>query len=393
MNTLERLFRKKIRLVIGLMSGTSADGLDAVLVRITGSGSSTRIEQLMHDTFPFPRGYRTFLLKNSEAATAKIDEIARLDMCIAMFSADAVARLIRRAGLSHSEIDLIGSHGQTIHHCPEQKTLFGKPVRATFQIGNPSAIAKLTGIVTVGDFRAGDIAAGGTGAPLVPLFDYLMIRSNLYNRAALNIGGIANITLLPKRSGLQRVEAFDTGPGNMVIDSLTKRFFRRPFDRNGEIALAGRSHPPLLRSLLRHPYLLKNPPKSTGRELFGEDFIRRILSTSRGVDPQDIITTVTEFTALSIHNSYLRFIRPRLKIDELIVSGGGVHNRFLMETLRRTFDRVRVRTADELGIPSDAKEAICFALLANETIAGHPGNIPRATGAARQTILGTISLP
>ncbi|MBI1806752.1 MAG: anhydro-N-acetylmuramic acid kinase, partial [Ignavibacteria bacterium] len=217
METLLTLFKKKKKLVVGLMSGTSADGVDAVLVEVTGSGTHSRIRELAFQTYAYPRGFKQFLLKNSDVSTARIDDITRLNILIAMFFADAATHVVRKAGKRSSDIDLIGSHGQTIHHLPTRKRLFGKQIRSTLQIGHPSAIAKMTGIVTVGDFRIADIAVGGSGAPLVPLFDYLMVRSHDADRAALNIGGIANITLLPKKCSITDVVAFDTGPGNIVI--------------------------------------------------------------------------------------------------------------------------------------------------------------------------------
>lgn len=393
MKTLERLFRKNKKLVVGLMSGTSADGIDAALVEIRGSGTKSAVKLIAFETYSYPRGFKEFLLKNSNATTAQLDEIARLDMLIAQLFAEAVRKIVRKSGKRMSAIDLIGSHGQTIHHLPILNKLFGHQVRSTMQIGNPSIIAKLTGVVTVGDFRVGDVAVGGTGAPLVPLFDFLMLRSDRFNRGILNIGGIANLTILPKKCSLDNVVAFDTGPGNMLIDYLAQKLFRRPFDEFGMIALKGKINPSLLKWMIEHPYLKQPIPKSTGREMFGEEFARNILKRSRNFDRKDIITTVTEFTALSIYHHYIQFIQPRTKIQELIVSGGGVKNIFIMNSLQRYFGNVRILTSDEMQIPSDAKEAICFALLANETISGNHGNIPNATGAQRSTSLGVIALP
>ncbi len=393
MQTLERLFRKKKKLVVGLMSGTSADGIDAALVEITGNGLRTGIHPLAFQTYTYPPGYKSFLLKNSNVSSAKLDDITRLNMLIADFFAVAVRKIARSAGKRLSEIDLIGSHGQTIHHLPTASSIFGKTIRATLQIGSPSAIAKLTGIVTVGDFRIGDVAVGGTGAPLVPYFDYIMLRSRTKNRAALNIGGIANITVLPKNCSLNDVIAFDTGPGNMVIDGLMQKFNGKHFDKNGTVASKGRLLPKLLHSMIDHPYLTIKPPKSTGRELFGETFIQGILQRSKGKRKEDLITTVTEFTALSIYQQYLRYIRKNTVIEELLVSGGGVHNRYLMNALKKYFDSVKVVSTETTSISPDAKEAICFAVLANETIAGNPSNVPGATGAAIPTVLGVICLP
>lgn len=393
MKTLERLFRKKKKLVVGLMSGTSADGMDAALVEITGAGAATTVRQIAFRTFPYPAGYTRFLLTHSDAATARLDEIARLNVLVAEFSADAVARIARAGKRRLADVDLIGSHGQTIQHLPAPVRRFGKTVRATLQIGDPSVIAKRTGVVTVGGFRTGDVAVGGSGAPLVPLFDYLTLRSARASRGVLNLGGIANITILPKNCGAADVVAFDTGPGNMLIDALMARWYRRPFDRDARIASRGRILPDLMRTMLRHPYFALRPPKSTGREAFGREFLAAIIAAARSAPKEDVVATVTEFTPLSVYQQYLAFVRRRRPIDELFVSGGGVHNPAIMEALQDYFHPIPVRTTAEAGISPDAKEAVCFALLANETIAGHPGNVPGATGAARQTVLGTIALP
>jgi anhydro-N-acetylmuramic acid kinase len=393
MHQLERLRRRTTKLVAGLMSGTSADGLDVALVQITGSGTSTRIRQIAFETIPLPGGYKEHLLKNSVSSTANLDEVVRLDMWFAGFCADAVKRIARRARVPMNRIDLIGSHGQTIRHCPEAALLFGRKVRSTLQIGNPSAIAAITGIVTVGDFRSADIAAGGSGAPLVPLFDFLMLRSDKVNRAALNIGGIANITILPKACKINQVRAFDTGPGNMLIDALMSRLYHSPCDKGGKIAKSGRIHLPLLRFLLRHPFLKQPPPKSTGREAFGGGYIDTILGKFGQIEKRDLIATATEFTALSIYDACLRYVPRRIRPEEIIVSGGGVHNGALMEALESYFAHSRIIPAGSSGIDPDAKEAVCFALLANETVAGHPGNIPGATGAKRPVVLGSIAVP
>jgi anhydro-N-acetylmuramic acid kinase len=392
MESLIKLFGKKKKNVVGLMSGTSADGIDAALAEISGSGKNSHLRLIKFITVPYPKGYKEVLLKNSDELTAKLDEIARLDMLIAEFFADAVKKLSRKAAIPMSKIDLIGSHGQTIHHLPNPVHLFDKKIRSTMQIGNSSAIAKLTGIVTVGDFRMGDVAVGGTGAPLVPYFDFIMFRSKKNNRALLNIGGIANITILPKNCNINQVTAFDTGPGNMIVDGLMQKLCKKPFDKNGKIASSGKLIPLLLQQLITHPYLWMPPPKSTGRELFGKNLIDAILNKHKSAPKQDIIATVTEFTALSVYLNYLKFVQPKTKIDELLVSGGGVHNKYLMDALNRYFGKIKIGTVENI-IPSDAKEAVCFAMLANELIAGNPTNMPSVTGAKKRTLLGTMALP
>jgi anhydro-N-acetylmuramic acid kinase len=393
MNNLQKLFRKKNKLVIGLMSGTSADGIDAVALRVRGDGERTSFEQLAFSEIPYPKGFRKFLLHNSNASTANLADIARLNILLGELFADAAKRVARRAGTNLSNIDLIGSHGQTIAHYPEARPLFRKKVSSTLQIGDPSMIAKRTGVVTVGDFRVGDVAVGGSGAPLVPYVDYLLFRSKTKDRALVNIGGIANITVLPKNGTLDDVMAFDTGPGNMMIDALMMLFYKKEIDRNGEAARSGKILPGLLRFLMNHPYLKQRPPKSTGREMFGGTFSRTTVTRWKGHRPEDVIATVSAFTALAIFEAYLRFVRPRARLDELFVSGGGTHNQFILNLLKDLFEGVRVETVDAIGLNVDAKEAICFALLANEAIAGNPANVPGATGAKRKTVLGKICLP
>ena len=389
---LSRILSKKKRLVVGLMSGTSVDCIDAALISITGSGTSTKFKQLAFVSHQYPKGFREFVLRNSLPGTGSVDTISTLNILIAQFFVDAVKAVARKARIPLAKIDLIGSHGQTVHHLPTAQRLFGKSVRSTLQIGDPSTIAKLTGIVTVGDFRTGDMALGGQGAPLVPYFDFLAFRSATKNRALLNIGGIANITLLPKNCSVREVLAFDTGPGNMVVDALMKKLYRKEFDENGSVALQGRILTDVIRFMLAHPYLKQAPPKSTGREVFGKMFVDEILRRSRGARKQDIVATTTEFTSLTIYQQYGQFLRKRCRLDELIVSGGGVHNGYIMEALRRYFAPAKIMTSDELGISSDSKEAVCFAILANETISGNPSNVPGVTGASRPTILGKICL-
>ncbi len=396
MTRLELLIRKKKRLVVGLMSGTSVDSIDAVLVSITGSGTSTRFKQIAFHTHRYPKGYQKFVLQNSLPGTGSVDTLSILNILSAQFFADAVKALAKKAKIPLTNIDLIGSHGQTVHHLPEYQNLFGKNTHSTLQIGDPSTIAKLTGIVTVGDFRTGDMALEGQGAPLVPYFDYLAFRSKKDNKVLLNIGGIANITLLQKNCSVNNVVAFDTGPGNMVIDALMSALYCKPFDRNGIIASRGNILPDVLRTLLQCSYFSQPLPKSTGREMFGAMFVEKILQQYLKKNrAEDLIATATEFTALTIYDQFNRFLRKCLRgemLDELIVSGGGSKNRTMTDAIKRYFSPTRIITSDLLGVPSDAKEALCFAILANETISGNNSNIPNVTGATRGTVLGKICL-
>ncbi len=396
MTHLEKLIRKKEKLVVGLMSGTSVDSIDAVLVSITGNGTSTRFKQIAFHTHRYPKGYQKFVLKNSLPRSGSVDIISTLNILSAQYFTDAVKALAKKARIPLGKIDLIGSHGQTVHHLPEYQNLFRKKIRSTLQIGDPSTIAKLTGIVTVGDFRTGDMALGGQGAPLVPYFDYLTFRSTNCNRALLNIGGISNITLLKKNCSVTDVNAFDTGPGNMVIDGLMNKMYNKPFDYQGNIASQGKILSGLLGALLDHPYFLRSLPKSTGREMFGSLFIEKILKKkSNHLRYEDIIATATEFTALTIYDQFNRYLRKQLKnnvLDELIVSGGGSKNKTMMRALQRYFSPTQIVTSDSLGVSSNAKEALCFAILANETISGKSSNIPNVTGAKQRTVLGKICL-
>jgi anhydro-N-acetylmuramic acid kinase len=381
------------KLIAGLMSGTSLDGIDAVLLRVHGSGSATRFTEVAFASMPFPAGVRRLLLKNSDPETSRVDDIARLNFLLASLYADAIRALAGRAGLSLTKIDLIGSHGQTIQHLPRPVSMAGRSIRATLQIGDPSVLATLTGITTVGDFRVADMAAGGQGAPLVPYVDWLLFRSTRVNRLLLNIGGIANITVLPKRCTVDSVVAFDTGPGNMVVDTLMHEFYGKAFDKGGAIAARGAVALELFDLMRTHPYLKTGPPKSTGREEFGAAFVRSILSRASGYDREDIVATAAQFTAFAVYDAYRRFVRRKMTVDEVIVSGGGARNRFFLDELQRYFLPATVRIVDEFGMSADAKEAICFALLANETMAGHAGNIPRVTGARARVVLGKICAP
>lgn len=392
MTQLSKLQNKHSKLVVGLISGTSVDGIDAALVRITGSGTSTRVQQVALASYPYPKKLRELILANSLPGTGSVDLLCELNVLCAHFFADAVKNIARKAGVPLSRIDLIGSHGQTVHHLPVPKKMFGKTVRSTLQLADPSTIAKLTGIATVGDFRMADMAVGGEGAPMVPYFDYLMFRSTKFNRLLLNLGGIANFTVLPKNCSTGDVVAFDTGPANMLIDALTQKFYHKPFDRGGKLGLKGNIIPDLLVWMMSHPYFKQKPPKSTGRELYGKHYVLEILKHAKNFPREDVLATVTELTAFSVFDQYNRFIAKKMRVDEVLVSGGGAHNRALMEALQDYFRTARVKPLENVGFSSDAKEAICFAVLANETIAEHPANIPSVTGAKKPVVLGKICL-
>lgn len=399
MKQLFDLSQKRKKLVIGLMSGTSVDGIDAALVEVDASGTATRIRQLDFITVPFPDGFKDFVLRNSQTGTSDVADITRLNFLLAQLYAGSVKELCEHANVPRSQIDLIGSHGQTIHHLPDKTELFGQRVAATLQIGDPSVLAKLTGIVTIGDFRVGDMAFGGQGAPLVPYFDYLLFRSEEVSRALLNIGGIANITYMPKNCEASDVLAFDTGPGNMIVDQIMKILFGKEYDEDGQVALSGKIRGDLTNYLMSDEYVTQAPPKSTGRERYSSRFVSDILTRFASYPKEDIVATVADFTAKAVYENFERFLSPPATaksedpLAEMFVSGGGARNKFYLQSLRKYFKHTKVEVAENLGISSDAKEAICFAVLANETISGNTANMPQVTGASQRTILGKICLP
>lgn len=395
MKQLIELFKKEKKYVIGIMSGTSLDGVDVALVEIEGNSTFTKIDLVGFLEYPFPKGLKNMLLKNSVKESSNVEDLSQLNFLIPNVYFDAINALCENLNFSIDNVDLIGTHGQTIHHLPVKQEYLGYNISSTLQIGDPAVLAKLTDIITVGDFRTGDIALGGEGAPLVPYFDYILFHSHQSNRALLNIGGISNFTILNKELGLQEVLAFDTGPGNMLIDTLTKKLFNKDFDKDGEIARSGKFNDSFFKALVsKDSFIEKKPPKSTGREYYGERFLSELLHQFADVSKEDCLHTATMFTAYAIYRNYDKFVKYETEIDELIISGGGAKNKFLYECLTKEFGPdVELKIIDDIGVSADAKEAICFAVLANETISGNPTNIPRTTGASRPTVLGKICLP
>jgi len=395
MQKLLDLSKKETRIVAGIMSGTSVDGIDVAIVKIEGNGTDTKIELLAYDEHKYPDGFKDFVIKNSRYQTSNLEDICRLNFLIPQFYSDAINSVCTRSGIGKDKIDLIGCHGQTIHHLPEKHTMYGKEVRSTLQIGSGSALAKLSGIPVISKFRDGDIALDGQGAPLVPYFDYIMYSDKNKNRALLNIGGISNFTILRKNGLPEDVIAFDTGPGNMLLDLLMKKFFGREFDKDGEVAYSGKTNEQLLENVIMNDfYVRKSPPKSTGREYYAQKFIEDYITSVPNVDAEDIIHTLGVYTAHAVHHNYLKFVSEKIKIEELFVSGGGAKNPFIMEQLGKYFgNSVSVSNTGGLGLDPDAKEAVCFAVLANEVIAGNNTNVPSVSGAIKSTILGEIALP
>jgi anhydro-N-acetylmuramic acid kinase len=393
MNNKLQIFKdNKTKLVIGLLSGTSVDGIDAVLIKISGSGTNTKIKVLDSQTFVIPKKVKEAVLRNSAVKSARIDEICRLNVILGKLFAEAAIKLCRKNNLASEKIDFIGSHGQTIHHIPSTASFLGFKEKSTFQIGDPSVIANLTGITSVGDFRIADCAVGGDGAPLVPYLDFILFRSKLTNRALLNLGGISNITILPKNCYKTGVIAFDTGPGNMLIDGVVHKLFNKHFDKDGRIAAKGKINEKLFNWLKEDLYYKKRPPKSTGREHYGKDFQNKLLRLSKAIDKYDIIRTVTEFTAYSIWYNYDTFLRQKTKISELIISGGGAKNPIICNRLSYYFKGVKIIKLKQSGIDIDNKEAVLFAVLANECLSWNSANMPSVTGAKKNVILGKICL-
>ena len=395
MDALLDLHRQSPRTVVGLMSGTSLDGVDAALAHLEGSGPELTMEANAFVHVPYPSALQDLVRRNTEAASSSVQALTRLDARLAETYAEAVHRALAEADTSIDALDLVGSHGQTVCHLPEPADCAGTGVRATLQLGNPSTLATRLNVPVVGDFRPADMALGGQGAPLVPYFDYVTFTDADEHRGLLNLGGIANLTVLPAGGTPDEVRAFDTGPANMVIDALADRLFDAPMDRDGRHADTGTPDHDLLADLLEGPFFRRKPPKSTGRDDFGADYVDRLLNAaqSRGLSPEDTMATATLLTAASVYQAYAQYVRPDQSIDVLIASGGGVDNDTLLRMLRDAFAPISVRIASEYGVDGDAKEALCFAVLAHETANGVPTSLPSVTGAERAAILGSLSVP
>lgn len=385
--------RKKSMLVMGMMSGTSADGIDVALARISGRPPrhSVKLEGHHHAAFPAPVRSAVLRLANGSSTTAA--EISQLNFLLGEEFARAAISACKSWHVPLRKISLIGSHGQTIYHQGSASTFLNYlRLSSTLQIGEPSVIAERTGVTTIADFRPADMAAGGQGAPLVPFVDYLLYRHSSRSRVALNIGGISNVTVIPAHAKTSDVFAFDTGPGNMIIDALVEHFTRgrSHYDKDSEMAMRGRLLPKLLNELMEDPYLQKQPPKTAGREQFGQSCVKDILSWTRKhrAKPADVVRTATIFTSLSIANAFQRFILPRTNVNELIVSGGGVHNPLMMVYLAAILPGVSMAFSGELGVKPEAKEALAFAVLAYESYHGRSNNLPSATGANHPAVLG-----
>lgn len=384
----------KENIAIGLMSGTSTDGVDVALVRISGKGLKTKIQLIEFETYPYSKEIKEMVLTASSPEKGTVDLLCHLNFKLGNIFAGAVLDILKKANIEKSNISFIGSHGQTISHLPEGHPNFSDKLPSTLQIGEPSVIAERTGIKTVADFRTRDIAAGGMGAPLAPFAHFLLFHNKEESRIVHNIGGISNLTFLPKNGMIDEVIAFDTGPGNMLIDGLVSRLTqgKLQFDKDGEWAARGKINNDLLSFMMSHPFVKKTPPKTTGREGFGEIFLHKILSKAEEQDTpaDDLVATVTAYTAESIVFNYKKHIFTIDTPSEIIFCGGGVHNKRLMNIIKSKLSGISISTTEKHGISSDALEAITFAILANETIHGNYSNLPSVTGAKRKVILGKI---
>ena len=376
------------------MSGTSADGIDVAITRVHGRGFRSRLELLAHYHFPYPAEVRHKILATMNAPSASVAELSRLNFVLGELYADAVRAAQRRARL---ECQLVGCHGQTIYHQGTAKRFLSRRIACTWQTGEGAVLAAQLGLPVVSDFRPADMAAGGNGAPLVPFLDYVLYRHRRYGRIVQNLGGIGNLTAIPPRAQPEDVIAFDTGPGNMVIDAVTEHLFGKPYDRNGRLAARGEPLERVLREFLHNPYFRQRPPKTAGREQFGREFVREFLRLCRRADQNDVVATATALTARSVGLAVRRFVMPMVKAParfrEFVASGGGTKNATLMRMVREELAplKIRVRTSDEFGMPSEAKEASAFALLAYQTWRQLPSNVPSATGANRPAVLGKVS--
>jgi anhydro-N-acetylmuramic acid kinase len=389
-------------IVAGVMSGTSADGINVAFVRIRETApasrgrvrsrhTSIRLDFLGHSEYPYPAKVREAVLGLMNANSASVADLARMNFLLGELYAEAI--LAARKNLRHQP-ELIGCHGQTLYHQGEPDRYLGKKIAVTWQTGEAAVIAARVGVPVVSDFRPADMANGGKGAPLVPFLDYLLYRDPHIGRVVQNIGGIANLTAIPAGARPDQVIAFDTGPGNMVMDGLTERLFRKPFDRDGHIAASGSPVEEALADLLAGPFFRRKPPKTAGREEFGREFVREVTRRCGRVKAEDMVATATALTARSIANALRRFVlRGKKDYREFIVSGGGARNPTLMAMLANEVGKLglELRSSDEFGLPSEAKEAVAFAVLAYRTWMRQPSNVPSATGAKRAAVLGKIS--
>ncbi|MGA2220028.1 MAG: anhydro-N-acetylmuramic acid kinase [Terracidiphilus sp.] len=384
---------EKSMIVAGVMSGTSADGIDVALVRITSGKLRPKLALLAHEGFKYPAVLRRAVLAAMNASSTSTAELGRLNWRLGLAYTDAVRETILKHQITP---ELVGCHGQTLYHRAEAKAYAGRNFACTWQAGEAAVIAGALRIPVVSNFRPADMAAGGQGAPLVPLLDYVLFADAKRGRVLQNIGGIANLTAIPAGAGQEGVLAFDTGPGNMVMDALAQELFGKSFDRSGNLAAQGNVIAPVLTKVLKHPYFALKPPRTAGREQFGREYAAKFLALckKRSKTPEDALATATALTAESIAQSYKRFVKAKMKgAVDYIVSGGGARNRTLMAMLAQRLEPMgcELAASEEFGLPAEAKEAAAFALMAWRTWHHRAGNVPAATGATRPVILGQVT--
>ncbi len=367
---------------VGVMSGTSLDGIDVAVIRLSTRGDSPSVDLVAFDARPFPSDIRD-ACRRASAGEMSLREVYELEVDLGACYADAIQGVLRTLP-SDLQVEAIGLHGQTVYHNPLRA-----PNGVTVQLHGAPFVAERLGIPVVSDFRSADVAAGGEGAPLVPYCDYMLLRSTGSNRVALNIGGIANITWLPRGCGLESIVAFDTGPGNMMIDAAMARLFDRPYDEGGAVAASVLPDARWLEELMTEAYFRRPFPKSTGREDFGDARTFALIDDAmgRGIAPASIISTLTALTARGIVAG-IRLAAGSDVVDEVVAAGGGVNNIHLIDLLSRELPEASIRPTSDYGLPADAKEAICFAILADANLRGIPANIPSVTGARRKVVLG-----
>jgi anhydro-N-acetylmuramic acid kinase len=403
---MKKLSAKEEMIVAGVMSGTSADGINVALVRLreprADRGPGRRIELLGHAEYSYPKKVRSAILAAMNAKQASVADLARLNFLLGELYSNAVLATEKTFRIKSQ---LVGCHGQTLYHQGEPQNFLGRKIAATWQTGEGAIVAARVGVPVVSNFRPADMAAGGKGAPLVPFLDYMLFRDARIGRIVQNIGGIANLTAIPAGAGASDIFAFDTGPGNMVMDAVTEKIFGKRFDRGGKIAASGKVLDQVVDKLLRKSFFQQPPPKTAGREEFGREFVREFLSGCSDYQKQDVVATATALTARSIADAVRRFVlrlpepapgpASQRAFHEMILSGGGAKNTTLLKMLAVEITPLglRVRISDEFGLPAAAKEAVAFAVLAYESWHRRPSNLASATGANRGAILGKISYP
>lgn len=372
-------------LAVGLMSGTSLDGVDAALVEVTGLNETTKVQLRQFITVPFSNAEKERIKAALQKETSNVELISSLNFELGAIFGDAVRLVCQKSGIDSSELAFVASHGQTVYHLPVARNT--QIYRSTLQIGEPAVIAEKAQTTVIANFRPRDMAVGGQGAPIVPYAEFVQYRSTQKTRLLQNIGGIGNVTVIKQNAHLDDLVAFDTGPGNMVIDELCRRFFNREFDQHGEIAARGSVDQSVLAALLQHEYFKRPVPKTTGRELFGHQYVDQILQQFT-LSPADWVATATELTAASIAQAVTPFVTSK---TELIIGGGGSYNETLIRLIQQSLPQVAVLTQESLELSSEAKEAIAMVVLGNQTLHHEPSNVPSATGADRPVILGNIT--